>query len=88
MSKWAIVFNHDDHEFSVYPIESELRVRETIKLYQQKVQVDLTTGEWADEDAVMKAARGLNESRHYHEVPNTLNRHIPEEYLGGGPSIA
>jgi hypothetical protein len=44
MSKWAIVFNHDDHEFSVYPIESELRVRETINLYQHKVQVDLTTG--------------------------------------------
>ena len=86
MSKWAIVFNHDDHEYSVYPpvhpLDDELRALENIKLYQKKARVELTIWKAADRDAVMRAATAMNESRHYHEMPDTLSRYLPEEYFG------
>jgi len=86
MSKWAIVFNHDDHEYSVYPpvhpLDDELRAMENIKLYQKKARVELTIWEAADRDAVMRAATAMNESRHYHEMPDTLSRYLPEKYFG------
>ena len=44
-----------------------------IKLYQKKTRVELTIWEAADRDAVMRAATAMNESHHYHEMPDTLN---------------
>jgi hypothetical protein len=44
--------------------------------------VKLTIWEAADRDAVMRAATAMNESHHYHEMPDTLSRYLPEEYFG------
>ena len=82
MKKFGIVFNHDEREYSVYPLHDELRALENIKLYQKKARVELTIWEAADRDAVMRAATAMNESRHYHEMPDTLSRYLPEEYFG------
>jgi hypothetical protein len=86
MSKWAIVFNHSDGEFWVYPsphplygelpLGNELTALENIKLYQKKVRVDLTIWNAPNWDAAMQAAREMNESRHYQEI-DTLERYAP-----------
>jgi hypothetical protein len=81
MKKFGIVFNHDEREYSVYPLHDELRALENIKLYQKKARVELSI--WnAAEDAAMQEAEAMNETHYYHKVPDTLRRYLPEEYLG------
>jgi hypothetical protein len=48
MSKWAIVFNHDDLEFSVYsekrekrPLDSESNAWTAMEQFEKKARVDL-----------------------------------------------
>jgi hypothetical protein len=30
----------------------------------------------------MQEAEAMNETHHYHKVPDTLRRYVPEEYFG------
>lgn len=81
MKKFGFVFNHDEHEYSVYPeVENELSAWNAIESYQKDGRkVELSIHYAADKDAALREAEAMNETYQYHKVKDTLGRYLPQE---------
>jgi hypothetical protein len=81
MKKFGIVFNHDEHEYSVYSeVEIELNAWNAIEFYQKEGRkVELSIRNAADKDAAIREAEAMNEIYQYHKVEDTLRRYLPKE---------
>ncbi len=79
MKKFGIVFNHDEHEYSVYPeFEDGIIRKNSIEPYQNKgIKVELSIIDATDKDAAMREAEAMNETYQYHNVEDTLGRYLP-----------
>jgi hypothetical protein len=62
MKKFGIVFNNDEHEYSVYAdIENEFNAWNAIECYQKKGRnVELSISNAADMDAAKREAEAMN----------------------------
>lgn len=71
MKKFGIVFNHDEHEYSVYPeFEDGIIRMESIEFYQEKgIKVELSILNVADKDAAMREAEAMNETHQCGDHP-------------------
>jgi hypothetical protein len=78
MKTFGIVFNHDEHECSVYPEFEDGIIRvKSIDFYQKKgIKVELSIINAADKDAAIREAEVINQKYHYHKVEDTLGRYF------------
>jgi hypothetical protein len=77
MKNFGIVFNHDEHECSVYPEHGKIHIG-SIDFYRKKgINVELSVISAADTDAAIQDTEVINQKYHYHRVADTLGRYVP-----------